>query len=371
MIPLLIPAYFFFVLVLHSPRARLPVVAAAVAQQATTGVTADRAADTAAAAVAATSTTTTAAAATATATRIPKSPLLNIDFPDPCVVRDPGSGSWYAFATGGWTAPDTRTNATTNETTIVAPTYINIQAAARSFAWSLVALTPSSFVMYYAAQLPGNRSRFHCIGAATSPSILGPYTPLPTPLACPVDRGGAIDPAGFKDPRTGKRYLLYKVDGNAVGEGGECNNGVEPAKGTPIVMQEVDGGDGVTLRGEGVEVWDRDAAGGDGPLVEAPDLVYDERHQGGRYVLFYSNHCFDGPGYSVNYAVSVEGGNVTGPYERGGLLVGTGDGFNVTAPGGAASAEGAGWMVFHGDCPSGRCLFGAGLEVDGKEVIVS
>jgi hypothetical protein len=43
-------------------------------------------------------------------------------------------------------------------------------------------------------------------------------------------------------------------------------------------------------------------------------------------------------------------------------LIKTGDGFDVTAPGG-------GWMVFHGDCEEGRCLFGAMLWVEGEVLL--
>jgi hypothetical protein len=166
------------------------------------------------------------------------------------------------------------------------------------------------------------------------------------------------------------------------------------------VLVEVDGRDGVTVLdkgggdggdgGQGVEVLDR-VGEVDGPLVEAPDLLFVEgggglgggegsgsgnsgnrTGDGGRYVLFYSNHCWDGPGYSVNYAVA---DNITGPYERrsakGAPLIGTGDGFNVTAPGGAATVPGGGCMLFHGDCSQGRCMFGAEMKVVDGEIAVS
>ena len=380
----LLPAYFFLTLLLPPRR--------------TTTTMADT--------TTITDSTTTTTTTTTTAPKTAKTPLLSLNFPDPCIIRDPSSGTWYAFATGSWSPPNTTSNTSSSSNSSSSSSsppgggtsYKNIQAASapspsglwtylptadplpspgswtpgpgpisQIWAPSVVALNSSAYVLYYTALLSGNYSRFHCIGAATATELLGPYTPLPQPVVCPVDKGGAIDPAGFVDPASGRRYLVYKVDGNALGEGGECNNGVEPVQGTPIVLQEVEAGDGVSLRGEGVEVLDRDE-GDDGPLVEAPDLM---AVGGGRYVLFYSNHCWDGPGYSVNYAVA-EGGNVSGPYERaqGGRLIGTGDGFNVTAPGGAAT-EGGGWMVFHGNCPQGRCLFGAAVDVTGGTVVVS
>ncbi|KAH6636825.1 glycoside hydrolase family 43 protein [Chaetomium tenue] len=362
-----------------------------------------------------------------------KTPLLALNFPDPCIIQDHPSGIWYAFASGWWTPTNT------TDTTTTKPNYKNIQAASaphpsgpwtylpsadplpspgpwtagpgpdsQTWAPSILQLPPTTthnttYILFYTSQtLPP--STLHCIGAATSTtSILGPYTPLPTPLICPLDLGGAIDPAVFRDPGDGRVYLLYKVDGNALGSGGECGNGVVPRRGTPIVLQEVvvgvegggdgDGGVRLVLVGEGVVVLDREdgdgegegeGEGGDGPLVEAPELVWIGDGEGGggdkgegggegvkgRYVLFYSNRCWDGPRYSVNYAVAE--GNIMGPYKRAdGPLIRTGDAFNITAPGGAASVPGGRWMVFHGNCPEGRCLFGAEMAVVGSTVTVS
>lgn len=40
----------------------------------------------------------------------------------------------------------------------------------------------------------------HCVGAATSRSVTGPYVATSDePLFCPLSQGGAIDAAGFKD----------------------------------------------------------------------------------------------------------------------------------------------------------------------------
>lgn len=108
-----------------------------------------------------------------------------------------------------------------------------------------------SFVMYFSATTTQDLSK-HCIGAATSPTIEGPYTPINGTIACPIDQGGAIDASGFKDwemrgsgwgpgagPLSnstssnstddsytgspawsnggagGQRYVVYKVDGNS------------------------------------------------------------------------------------------------------------------------------------------------------------
>ncbi|KAK4100100.1 glycoside hydrolase family 43 protein [Parathielavia hyrcaniae] len=331
-----------------------------------------------------------------------RTPLLPLNFPDPCIIQDTSTGTWYALASGSWMQnstghrfhpqasrrwnhvqvasasipppPSPSTSSSPPSTPPPPPTtwnwtylpeadplptpgaWAHPMQGSQTWAPAVARLNDTAYVLYYAAQLAGKNAHYHCIGAATSSSpgkggILGPYDPLPRPVVCPLHAGGAIDPAAFRDPATGRRYLLYKVDGNSMGRGGECNNGVAPFMRTPIVLQEVDARDGVTAVGDGVEVLDRDWEM-DGPLVEAPDLVYLDRGfgEGGR----------EG---SVNYAVA---GNITGPYERPkgtGPLIKTGDGFDVTAPGGAAAAPDSGWMLFHGHCPHGRCLFGAVLKV--------
>ena len=188
-----------------------------------------------------------------------------------------------------------------------------------------------------------------------------------------------MDASGFQDPVDGRRYVIYKVDGNSLGGGGGCGNGNGQFK-TPLLLQEVSGDDGVTKVGEPVEVLDRDAGGGDGALVEAPSLVYSERggvDGGGVYVLFFSSHCFNGPDYDVKYATA---SSVTGPYTRGkggGVLLRSGEygGTRLNSPGGATVEEGGRRMVFHADerpADAGvRQMWAAEIEVVGAEVRIS
>ncbi|KAK4190677.1 family 43 putative glycoside hydrolase [Podospora australis] len=301
-----------------------------------------------------------------------QTPLLAIDFPDPAILLD-SSGTYYAFATSSGviniqaaSAPSPSGPWTYLSQTDLLPDGPGPWTAgpgSQTWAPSVVELAPQKYVLYYSGQLSGNNSAFHCVGAATASSVLGPYTPLAEPFACPLDEGGAIDPSGFLDPVSGKRYVVYKIDGNSLGNGGSCNNDVSPIVPTPILLQEVDVDDGITLVGKPVKILDRDEQ--DGPLVEAPDLWWDG--EGGQYVLFYSNHCWSEPGYSVNYATSPKIGGV---YEKAGEpLVATGDGANVTAPGGASSLPG-GEIVFHGFCGDGRCLFGLGIAGGGEDGVV-
>lgn len=298
--------------------------------------------------------------------------LLDQDFPDPAIVQDT-DGVWYAFAT----ASGTRNIQAARAPTPSGPwTHLDEDIlpdsgewTTNSFSWApdLRIVGPGRYVMYYSGQL-GNDTAYHCIGTAVSTtSILGPYTPAATPFACPLRQGGAIDPAGYYDALTGRRYVLYKVDGNSIGNGGYCGNGVAPFAPTPIMLQEVLAEDGVTKLGDAVEILDRNQEA-DGPLVEAPNLFRVEMANGSpTYVLLYSNHCFDSPGYTVSYATAA---SVNGPYMRSaaGALIQTGD-WNLTAPGGAQVVDGEGYMVFHADCQKGRCMFGAAFSIDGGAII--
>ena len=74
------------------------------------------------------------------------------------------------------------------------------------------------------------------------------------PLINSTGKGGAIDASGFKDA-DGTRYMLYKVDGNSVGNGGSCGNTVEPIISTPIMIQRVDS-DWTTLLDSPVQILD-------------------------------------------------------------------------------------------------------------------
>ncbi|KAJ9143727.1 Glycosyl hydrolase family 43 protein [Pleurostoma richardsiae] len=297
-----------------------------------------------------------------------KSPLLSQSFPDPSIMRDT-DGTWYAFATAG--------NGK-NAQTAKAPapggpwTYLDEDVLPDPGSWTdgkntwapdVRRTTGGTYVMYYSGELANNTAH-HCVGVATAKSIVGPYQPHDEPLVCHIDAGGAIDPSGFVDAATGKRYVVYKIDGNSIGHGGSCGNTKAPIVPTPIMLLEL-AADGTTPVGQPVQILDRTDA--DGPLVEAPSLV---RTADGKYILFFSSHCWDTQEYDVKYAVSSDG--VLGPYVRteSGSLIKTGD-YGVTAPGGATSVEGGGSLVFHADCDAGRCLFETGFSVKGTNVVVS
>lgn len=146
------------------------------------------------------------------------------DFADPSIVYDPKSLSWYAFATAG-----------NGENVQIA------HSASSTGPWNLLKInllpngmgswavntgiwapdvrylkSSDSYVIYYSAPYAAN-TKFHCVGAATSENIEGPYTPTAEAFACPTDQGGAIDPSGYYDEASNTRWVVYKVDGNSLG----------------------------------------------------------------------------------------------------------------------------------------------------------
>ena len=221
--------------------------------------------------------------------------------------------------------------------------------------------------MYFSAALLPPHTSTHCIGAATSPHVTGPYLPQDTPLACPQAAGGAIDAAGFTDT-TGDLYIVYKVDGNSLshGGGGPCGNanGKSP---TPIMLQQVSALDGSTLINPPIQILDRDGKR-DGPLVEAPSLV---RTQDGIYVLFFSSNCFNTPLYDTSYATSR---NLTGPYVKAPAPLLTTGMRGLKSPGGASVSKDAKTLIWHADRGDDkgdarvRQMYMSGIQIQGTTV---
>lgn len=218
--------------------------------------------------------------------------------------------------------------------------------------------------MYYAASSKTNPGA-HCIGTSTSRTVDGPYEAADEAFVCSAAQGGAIDPNGYQDPSTKFRYVLYKIDGNNNGNGGDCKNSVEPIVSTPIQLQQV-GSDGVSPIGEPVTILDRDNS--DGPLVEAPSLF---RSPEGVYFLFFSSGCYSEPSYSVKYATATA---ITGPYTKASApLLKSGDGPDLKGPGGARISADGRLLVFHAitnspSQPLNRAMFTANPTFSGTTV---
>jgi beta-xylosidase len=112
--------------------------------------------------------------------------------------------------------------------------------------------------MYFVAHYIIGQGGTQCIGAATSDKPEGPYTSsAEKPLICQTDEGGSIDPSSFVD-EDGKRYILWKNDGNSVGAR------------TWIYIQPTSA-DGLSLTGSPTQLITADQSW-EGVLVEAPTL---------------------------------------------------------------------------------------------------
>ncbi|KAF2718707.1 glycoside hydrolase family 43 protein [Polychaeton citri CBS 116435] len=316
------------------------------------------------------------------------------NFPDPCILKV--GSTWYSFATrtigSNVHIPVASSTDFTNWQTVSdgngqhdalpnLPSWVDADSP-NTWAPDVNHLDDGTFVMYYAATSKSNTAQ-HCIGAAKSDSILGPYTPVGDgPFVCPSSQGGAIDASGYND--NGKRYVAYKVDGNSQGHGGACGNDgwwhpplymkedhgstkltrvgnqtVAPYVPTPIILQPV-ASDGVTFDGGATQLLDNNGASDTG-IVEAPSLG----HSGNTYVLFFSSGCFVDGSYTVNYATS---SSITGPYTRASRpLYKTGD-RGLTAPGGADLDHDGQHLVFHANSGNGRALYTTTVDVSGGNV---
>jgi beta-xylosidase len=299
-------------------------------------------------------------------------PLMQDNFPDPAFIEV--DGTFYAFATqsGGANVPIASSTNMTGMAIVKKPDGALEDAMPTLPSWTnqkdpglwapdVVQLADGSFVLYYSATSDKDESK-HCIGAATSQSITGPFVPTDHELACPLKFGGAIDPAGFVDADR-EVYVVYKVDGNSLGGGGPCRN-KDQAHDTPLMLQEVSATDGYTPIGHATPLLHLSPS--DGPLIEAPSLV---RSADGTYVLFFSSNCYNTRFYDTSYATST---NVVGPYTRSStpLLV---TGVNgLLSPGGTDVLADGSRIVFHADVnpsdASVRRMYTSRIRISGRTV---
>lgn len=277
------------------------------------------------------------------------------NFQDPSVLKV--GGTYYGYAgPNGNNAGVSSNIITATSVDFETWTVNNADALPQTGAWAasvghvwapdVVRLDNGQFVMYYSSITTQNNDQ-HCVGAATSGNPTGPFTPMDQPLYCDLAAGGAIDPDGFKDPNTGKQYVIYKVDGNSVGHGGSCKNTVAPIVSTPILLQEVSSVDGVSPVAEAIQLLTNEEQ--DGPVVEAPTMAYYPITK--EYILFFTSGCFTTSTYNIQYATA---SNIAGPYTRRGIFMKTGDtAANLQLPGSPDIELETNQLVFHGDVNMG------------------
>jgi hypothetical protein len=255
-------------------------------------------------------------------------PAIGNNFPDPGAIS--AGGTCYAFATNGngRNVQAARSTDLVHWTTLpdALPALPSWAQAGRTWAPDVAATADGRYVLYYTAWSVATGRQ--AIGAATAASPAGPFTPSgAAPLVSQFGQGGAIDPSVFTDA-SGAQYLLWKNDGNAVGQV------------TTVYIQRLSA-NGLALVGTPAALIRNDRPW-EGSVVEAPTLV----ERGGKYYLFYSANNFANASYAVGYAVS---DSLLGPYVKPAAPLASTAG-PVVGPGGqeiVLGPDGNTWMLYH------------------------
>jgi beta-xylosidase len=218
-------------------------------------------------------------------------PVLASDFPDPFILHE--GDTYYAYATGFRISqsPDLV------EWGPTASVVLQTGWATRDFWAPEVAKTSAGFVMYYTGrsllQRPSGDTA-QCVGRAVSATPDGKFVDeSQEPLVCQPDLGGTIDATAFVD-EDGKRYLVYKNDGNCCAI--KTRFWIAPLS-----------DDGLTVTAEGKDMGVSNDERWEGAVIEAPTLVFMD----GTYYLFYSANDYGSANYAVGYATSEA---LLGPY---------------------------------------------------------
>lgn len=247
-----------------------------------------------------------------------RNPVLGEDCPDPGVLKD--GSTYYMVCTQGarglypiWSSSDLvswrfegRVFENANK-----PSW-----AASDFWAPEIHRVDGKYVVYFSARATTGT---FAVGAAWSTSPTGPFVDVGAPLVAPPSPG-AIDAHYFR-ASGGAHYLLWKVDGNAVGQS------------TPIRIQPL-APNGLSLTGSPSTILSNTLAW-EGALVEGPFMV----ERGGSYYLFYSGNGYGSPAYGVSVARASQ---PTGPFIKLGHKIlassprwaGPGHGSIVEAPAG-------------------------------------
>ena len=205
-------------------------------------------------------------------------PVVSTDCPDPGVLED--GGTYYMVCTPGWAFP-LRSSKDLASWTKKGAVFASQPAWAASHFWAPeLHKVGGKYVVYYSAK--SSATGVFAVGAGWSTSALGPYTDLGKPLVT-APSPGVIDAHYFK-ASSGKHYILFKVDGNAVGQP------------TPIRIQEL-AADGLSLVGSPKTIL-QNTLSWEGALVEGPWMI----ERGGYVYLFYSGNGYASPSYGVGVA---------------------------------------------------------------------
>jgi arabinan endo-1,5-alpha-L-arabinosidase len=273
-------------------------------------------------------------------------PVLDVDFPDPTVIRA-SDGMFYAYATQ--TERDGRTiNVQVARSADLArwesigdalPTKPQWASRTQDFWAPHVAEHDGTFYLYYSAKPDvalADTTRGLCLAVATARRPEGPFTDRGEPLQCGtgfVD----IDPMSFDDPQTGKRLLYWGSGFGPIKVQELAPDRVSFAPGSrPVdLIHTVPTSDSTDYQ----------------RLVEGAWVIYRAPY----YYLFYSGDNCCGP--RAHYAAMVaRSRSATGPFEtlaqatgaRNSVILERGGHWN--APGHNSvitDAAGRDWIVYH------------------------
>jgi beta-xylosidase len=220
-----------------------------------------------------------------------RNPVLAGDYPDPSIVRV-GDEFWAVATSSDWGPQFPLLHSTDLVNwTVGEPVFPHRPGWAVGKFWApeIVEHKGRFFVYYVAEKKDGPLS----VAVASADKVQGPYLDH-GPIVSQPD--GSIDPVPADDVN-GDRYLIWKEDGNSIGQP------------TPIFAQRL-AADGVTLMGEPHELI-RNTEEWEGPLVEAP---YVKRHGDYLYMFYSANACC---GNDCKYAVGVaRARSMLGPWEK-------------------------------------------------------
>ena len=276
-------------------------------------------------------------------------PVESGDFPDPSVIRV-GRDYWASATTSEWAPefPILHSRDLVNWEVVGAVFQRRPDWAVGSFWAPEISQDRGRFFVYYVARKKGGPL---CAAVATASRPQGPYADH-GPLIC--QEVGSIDPFPVTDEQ-GRRYLLWKEDGNSV------------SKPTPIWAQRLSD-DGTRLVGEKRELFHNDQAWEKHPtlpfgdLVEGPSVV---RRNGWFYLFYSGNFCC---GRECAYAVGVaRSRKLLGPWEKHSknpIMEGNGD---WRCPGHGTVVEderGRTWFMYHAYQPKDFVYVGRQAMLD-------
>lgn len=265
-------------------------------------------------------------------------PIFPGDFADPYLLAEPQALFIYATNTTTANVPVTRIlvgdvfdGDYLGDALPTLPSW-----TAKGFQWapSVWARPDGRFVLYYSTPAPPtgpSQPRKQCISRAVANAPQGPFTDdSSSPMICPLDQGGAIDPSPIVDH--GRLYLLWKVDGNSEGL-------------PTAIMSQPMSADGMSTDGPASTLITNDQPW-EGAVVEGPSMVA----VGGRHELFYSANNWDSTDYAVGIALcTTVTGPCTKPLDHAWMVSRQ----SYTGPGGQEFFDNPGgvWMVHHGFLP--------------------